>query len=378
MKRKILFANGRPTPPITFGGDSVSVGILLNYLHKNGYNVNAFGCLNPEYSTRHNTHSTPEIKSILTRMKVEYKYVWDWSHFQIKKFNNHRYLAIKKSIEYSSPYYCKMVRNEFFLEELESFLKQNPPDVIITQADFSSEIILLAKRFNIPVILLIQDMETYNFINIETANSYNKCTVLFISKAVSDRFSPHCKTKKGIWYHPVIVNEGYKTKKQGKHITIVNPILIKGGATFKKITEHFKNEKFLSVTNWYDSSRDGIDFSNSKNISVVKRQDNMDKIYKKTKLLLVPSLWHEAFGRVSIEAGAFGIPTVASNSGGLKEAVGKGGIIIDDFINIDKWISAINIVLRKNSYRKFSRLAYLNAKKFASDKQGKKFETFLK
>ena len=39
-----------------------------------------------------------------------------------------------------------------------------------------------------------------------------------------------------------------------------------------------------------------------------------------TRILLVPSLWGEAFGLVVVEAMLRGIPVLASNVGGLVEA----------------------------------------------------------
>jgi len=56
---------------------------------------------------------------------------------------------------------------------------------------------------------------------------------------------------------------------------------------------------------------------------------NMGKIYTIIDILVLYS-WKEAFGNVCIEAGAFGKPVVASNAGGIAEAVvdGKTGILV--------------------------------------------------
>jgi glycosyltransferase involved in cell wall biosynthesis len=44
-------------------------------------------------------------------------------------------------------------------------------------------------------------------------------------------------------------------------------------------------------------------------------------LFEKIDVLVVPSLWHEPFGRVAIEAMAWGIPVVASLRGGLLEII---------------------------------------------------------
>ncbi len=47
-------------------------------------------------------------------------------------------------------------------------------------------------------------------------------------------------------------------------------------------------------------------------------------LFEQIDVLVVPSLWHEPFGRVAIEANAWGIPVVASRRGGLPEIVEPG------------------------------------------------------
>jgi glycosyltransferase involved in cell wall biosynthesis len=48
------------------------------------------------------------------------------------------------------------------------------------------------------------------------------------------------------------------------------------------------------------------------------------RLFEKIDVLAVPSLWHEPFGRVAIEAMAWGIPVIASRRGGLPEIVQPG------------------------------------------------------
>jgi glycosyltransferase involved in cell wall biosynthesis len=53
--------------------------------------------------------------------------------------------------------------------------------------------------------------------------------------------------------------------------------------------------------------------------------------YEGVDVVVVPSLWHEPFGRTAIEPWAYGIPVIASNRGGLAEIVQDGvtGIVVD-------------------------------------------------
>jgi glycosyltransferase involved in cell wall biosynthesis len=56
-----------------------------------------------------------------------------------------------------------------------------------------------------------------------------------------------------------------------------------------------------------------------------------DEIYVNLDVLLVPSLWHEPFGKIIIEANSFGIPVIAANVGGISEIVvdGQTGFLFD-------------------------------------------------
>lgn len=67
-------------------------------------------------------------------------------------------------------------------------------------------------------------------------------------------------------------------------------------------------------------------------------------------VVIVPSVWPEPFGRVPVEAGTLRIPTVATNIGGLPEAVGPGGILVDGTDPRD-WRVNIESITRVRSFR---------------------------
>ncbi len=48
--------------------------------------------------------------------------------------------------------------------------------------------------------------------------------------------------------------------------------------------------------------------------------DNVDDILRRTRVLLVPSLWAEARSRMVVESMLRGVPVIASNVGGIPEA----------------------------------------------------------
>lgn len=65
------------------------------------------------------------------------------------------------------------------------------------------------------------------------------------------------------------------------------------------------------------------------NVQVTGYLARLDAVYRRTKVLLAPSLTEESFGRAAWEALASGIPVVASRTGYLPELVGSGGALLD-------------------------------------------------
>ena len=74
------------------------------------------------------------------------------------------------------------------------------------------------------------------------------------------------------------------------------------------------------------------------NITWMPWQKNEVDIYKYAKVVIVPSIWEEAYGRVSREAFLLNIPVLVSNRGGLPETVdGKQNYIVKDYLNSEIW-----------------------------------------
>jgi glycosyltransferase involved in cell wall biosynthesis len=93
---------------------------------------------------------------------------------------------------------------------------------------------------------------------------------------------------------------------------------------------------------------------------------DMKGAYGRARLLIGPSIWPEPFGRVFIEAAASGIPSVASARGGIAEAVGEGGILIDDIFDINRWVEALRQFEDPDTYAAYAENARENARSFTA------------
>jgi glycosyltransferase involved in cell wall biosynthesis len=67
-------------------------------------------------------------------------------------------------------------------------------------------------------------------------------------------------------------------------------------------------------------------------------------LYADCRVLLVPSVEPEGFGRVAAEASMQGIPVIASRVGGLPEAAGEDTVLLDPGAGVDDWAGALESV----------------------------------
>ncbi|RPJ09174.1 MAG: glycosyltransferase [Spirochaetaceae bacterium] len=104
------------------------------------------------------------------------------------------------------------------------------------------------------------------------------------------------------------------------YVTMINPCAYKGISILLALAERFSAVRFLAVSSWGTSSEDIAAMKQRDNITVMDAVEDVELVYKKTKILLVPSLWAEAKARCIGEAMLRGIPVMASDVGGNGEA----------------------------------------------------------
>ncbi len=101
---------------------------------------------------------------------------------------------------------------------------------------------------------------------------------------------------------------------------MVNPCAVKGISIFLALAERAPHLQFGAVPTWGTSAEDLAALHRKRNVTVIPPVDNLDELFRQTRVVLAPSLWAEARSRVVVEAMLRGIPVIASDVGGLKEA----------------------------------------------------------
>jgi hypothetical protein len=152
---------------------------------------------------------------------------------------------------------------------------------------------------------------------------------------------------------PVFADE-YATKP-GNAITLVNCNPEKGGKVLKALAERMPDQQFLAVKGAY-GEQILPDLPNVEIVEHVRGEDMREKVYGRTKVLLMPSSY-ESWGRAGVEALASGIPVVAHPTPGLTESLGEGGVFVDR-----EDIAGYEAVLRKLLTAAEYRLASKRAK----------------
>ncbi len=272
-------------------------------------------------------------------------------------------------------------------------------DVIITQLIYSPEALKWGNEKNIPTIYFIRNNQMK--LDLSPSSPYHPTILVANSKYILLKSKNRWDREIELIYPFIDLKKVISNKRKPMYITIINPLVIKGGKIFLDIVKNYPNRKFLAILGWTGLRKrnslewdpiqwerialahndknvhppEEIDFSGIKNLKIKMADKNIRKIYQKTRLLLFPSQWDEAFGRCIVEALTSGIPVIASDVGGIRETgLEKGGIILEKDISIEHWFRAIERLDDPSLYKQVSQNALFDARKYSLEEQIIKLE----
>ncbi len=218
------------------------------------------------------------------------------------------------------------------LKALRQIIQNEKPDVVSTS--FADVLTLIAAhQIKIPAHVSFMAVDGFDedddIPSLLKAYGPSYCTANshFVAQYVREKLGLICD----IAYCPVdkksMVHERKSTRK---FILQVNDQPRKGAILFLALAKLLPDYKFAIVKNdlSFDWSNFGLSF-NLPNIEIWPSTQDMKKYYAKTKILLVPTLCEEGFGRVALEGLLNGIPVLGNRVGGLPEVIGKGGVVME-------------------------------------------------
>ena len=128
-----------------------------------------------------------------------------------------------------------------------------------------------------------------------------------------------------------------KAKESDVVITFAGQFIeVKGILPYMRAVQILLNEHdnlffaFVGQGPLYDEAFSSIPQHLKHKVSFLGARDDMENILRASDIMVVPSIWEEAFGLVAAEASACGVPVVASDIGGLPEVVldAQTGILV--------------------------------------------------
>jgi glycosyltransferase involved in cell wall biosynthesis len=156
--------------------------------------------------------------------------------------------------------------------------------------------------------------------------------------------------------HQPIAAADYKVVPRGEYVLFVNPQPRKGVERALELAEHFPDIRFRFQESWLLRAHETQPFrdraARAGNISWHGPVADMREALAGARLVLMPSVWPEAWGRTASEAGVSGIPVLGARVGGLPEAVGPGGVLIDPLAPVEYWVDALDRLWRDDDRRR--------------------------
>jgi glycosyltransferase involved in cell wall biosynthesis len=183
------------------------------------------------------------------------------------------------------------------------------------------------------------------------------------------------------------------------YVLMMNACAVKGISIFLDLARALPDIQFAALPGWGTTQAELVALGSLANVTLLENRRNLDDVLKRTRVLLMPSLWVEGFGMAVVDAMLRGIPVLASNYGGLIEAkLGTDYLLpvhpiqrFEDYLDenmlpvpvvpeqdIGPWQNALSHLLSDRAlHERQSAAAYGAAVKFVSSLGVEPFENFL-
>ena len=215
----------------------------------------------------------------------------------------------------------------YFSEQLSQF----DPDVIITSTDDPAQLLfeIASRASRARVVYLVRATIAVPFGPDSSTPNRAKTEMLRHADGivgVSEYVAGYVRRWSGLdaIHVPISLLESQEAPQLGRfdnpYVVMVNPCAVKGISIFLALAERAPHLEFAAVPTWGTGHGDLAALRRHSNITVIAPVDNLDDLFRQTRVVLAPSLWAEARSRVVLEAMLRGVPVVASDVGGLKEA----------------------------------------------------------
>jgi glycosyltransferase involved in cell wall biosynthesis len=236
-----------------------------------------------------------------------------------------------------------VVRARHPVEVVDEILERFAPSAVVVTSGSYAPLSTAFLRRGVPTIAYLRDVELANLGGTLPREPH----VGYISNS---RFNAARLTAaagiRPVVIPPLVRPDRVRTESSRSRVLFVNPVPEKGVELVFSLAKTRPDIAFDVVECW-PLSRVAWDRLAARaqaisNISVHRAEIDPSRVYRHAKIVLVPSIWEESWGRVVTEAHCSGIPALASNRGGLPESVGPGGILVGHDAPLEHWRVALS------------------------------------
>lgn len=226
-----------------------------------------------------------------------------------------------------------------FLGVLAEAVRRFRPDVVLTYGGdpASRGVVRVAKQAGVRAAFWL-----HNFAYAD-AGCFKGCDAVVVPSAFSREHHREALGVDCVALPPVIDPARVLAERPGggRFVTFVNPVPEKGVFWFARMAEVLSRERpdvpLLVVegrgrADWLGRCR--VDLSGVRSLHRMANTPDPRQFYALSRIVLLPSVWRESFGRVAAEAMLNGIPVVAGDRGALPEVVGSGGMCLPISANV--------------------------------------------
>lgn len=171
-------------------------------------------------------------------------------------------------------------------------------------------------------------------------------------------------TGPSIILHPPVFPEEHNTQR-GDKITCIGMSEPKGGHILIELAKNNPDKQFLGVVSgWGKDMQERVDLPN---LEIMDEVSDPRDIWEKTRILVSPS--YEQYGKANLEAMASGIPVIAFDCSGTREALGDAAMFVPnrELTDVPDWQNALTYV--ENNYDEYSDRSFAQSQRVDSRKE---------
>lgn len=289
----VVFVWRRIPPPFFIGGAEISQQLLAEEFAAAGWHTVYLASHEPPWSqtselpsmVQHLRHTGAE--HTVDRDRQRLQYTWNGVHIHV-------------------------LPQHQLASELDQTVDSLSPELAVTSQEGAAEL-AAAIRDRVTVAGWLHSVSTTGMQVLQGRPQH----ALAVSQFVRERVPPGQQVS--VLYPPFAAPQSLGSDVERDHdLLMINPVPPKGSGLLHQLIQLLPERRFTLVEGWWDSS---ADFARYPNVRWVPRTFDMDVLYARHRLLLVPSLVEDAYPRVIIEAALHGLPTLGSRRGGIPEAI---------------------------------------------------------